>query len=77
MTIDQGKFLRLTSSIRATLDSLGVDGSAAKALSDAYTTYRAEAHLIANQQDVVEEFDRMFPHHSTLSAPEPHLSAAQ
>lgn len=54
-------FLRLKSAIDATIAGIQEKSTAAKALSDAYATFRSEAEDVARQQGVEAEFGRMFP----------------
>ena len=61
MRSDVGAFLRLTSAIDATLSRVGDKGFAAKPLRDAYMAFRTEASALAKAEDVLAEFDRLFP----------------
>lgn len=69
MAIDPGPFLRLKAAIDSTLSGGDDKSLAAKAFSDAYAVFRAEAARIADEEDVVEEFDRLFPAAPTVSTP--------
>lgn len=62
-----GRYLRLKSSIVATMREAGDSSSAAKALSDAYQRFRIEARLIAEETKTTEEFDRLFPPQTTVN----------
>lgn len=61
MPSDVGLFLRLKSAIDATIAGIDEKSAAAKALADAYATFRSEAEDVARQQGVEAEFGRMFP----------------
>lgn len=58
---DPGVFLRLKHAIDATIGGTEEKSTAAKALSDAYATFRGEAELVARDNDVEDEFQRLFP----------------
>lgn len=69
MVTDPGVFLRLKSSIDATLAGMPDKTNAAKALADAYATFRSEVARVAEDNGVTAEFDRLFPAPTTLSHP--------
>lgn len=69
MPTDGGVFLRLKSAIDATLTGLPDRTNAAKALGDAYATFRCEAARVADDEGVTEEFGRLFPPPAPIARP--------
>lgn len=61
MTIDAGQVLRLKQAIDSTLAGLGDRQLAGKALAEAYASFRSEAILIAEDGQLSDEFNRLFP----------------
>lgn len=66
---DVGTFLRLKSAVDSTLHRVESKTGAAKALTDAYLTFRSEAALIATAEGIDDEFERLFPGMERVTKP--------
>jgi hypothetical protein len=69
MVSDPGVFLRLKAAIDSTIAGIKDKSTAAKALADAYGTFRTEAERVAVAEGVEDEFNRIFPAATTGQLP--------
>ena len=69
MPVDPGVFLRLKSAIDATVSGIGEPAVSVKALADAYTAFRAEAERLAHDNQLDDEFERLFPAPQETASP--------
>ena len=61
MNEDIDRFFRLKSSIDRTLELVDAEPGSVEGVLDAYVSFRTEAQMVARDNDLEDEFDRLFP----------------